>query len=142
MPSLQGNWYAARSMATITGTSSSCMGLISTDPNSSSCLTLDTRANLAGEFQIFPCFALVGRRAQKIGWMISDDQRYLGVAEPVHLLPQSAQCHLGAQQVLRRDAPHGQHDLRAKQRNLLLQVGQTLRGFAGGGIAIAGRTAF
>src|SRR5580700_5444105 len=114
-------------MATITGTSSSCMGLISTDPNSTSCLTLDTRANLAGELQIFPCFALIGRRAQKIGGMISDHQRYLEVAEPVNLLAQSAQCHLGAQQVLRRDAPHGQQDPRPEQRNLPLQVGQTLR---------------
>src|SRR5882672_2618986 len=109
-------------MATMTGTSSSCMGLISTEANSTSCLTLDTRAYLAGELQILPCFALVARRAQQIGWVVGHDQRYLGDPEAVHLLPQSAQSRVGAQQVLRRDAAHRQHDFRPQQRDLLLQV--------------------
>src|ERR1700684_373524 len=91
IPSLQGNWYAARSMATITGTSSSCMGLISTEANSTSCLTLDTRAYLTGEFQILPRFALVGRRAQQVARVIGHDQRHLGKSEAMHLLPQPAQ---------------------------------------------------
>src|ERR1700720_2699996 len=98
-------------MATIAGTSSSCIGRISTDANSTSCLTLDTRAYLAREFQVFPCLALVGRRAQKIGRMIGHDQRYLGEPETMHLLTKPAQRHVGAQQVLRGDASHGQHDL-------------------------------
>src|SRR5258708_2188295 len=63
-------------MATITGTSSSCMGLISTEGNSTSCLTLDTLADLAGEFQILPRLALVGRRAQQIGGVTSHAQRH------------------------------------------------------------------
>src|ERR1700723_2904386 len=121
-------------MTTSAGTSSSCMGLISTEANSTSCLTLDTRAYLAGEFQILPRFALVGRRAQQIGWMISHDQRHLGEAEAVYLLPQPAQSHFGAQQVLRRDPSHGQHEFRLQQCDLLLEIGQTLGGFAGSGI--------
>src|ERR1700736_794633 len=107
-------------MATITGTSSSCMGRTSTGANSTSCLTLDTRTYLAGELQILPRLALVGRRAQQVGRVIGHDQRHLGEPEAVYLLPQSAQSQVRAQQILRRDAPHGQHDFRLQQRDLLL----------------------
>ncbi len=38
---------------------------------------------------------------------------------------------------MRRDAAHGQHEFGFQQRDLLLEVGQTLGGFARCGIAIA-----
>src|SRR5271170_2410460 len=111
-------------MATMTGTSSSCMGRISIDGNSTSCLTLDTRAHLAGEFQILPGLALFGRRTQQIGRVIGDDQWHLRDPEAVHLPSESAQSRIRSQQVLRRYASNGQHDLRLEQRDLLFKEGQ------------------
>src|SRR5260370_17090077 len=98
-------------MATITGTSSSCMGRISTEENSTSFLTLDTRADLAGEFQILPRLALVARRAQEIGGMIGHDQRHLGESEAGHLLAQPPQTPSRIHQALRRDPSPGPHTL-------------------------------
>ncbi len=60
----------------------------------------------------------------------------------MHLPAQASQGDIGAQQVLRCDAPHRQHDLGFQQGDLLFQVGQAFRGFARRRIAIAGRPAF
>src|ERR1700743_1505458 len=108
-------------MIPTTGMSRSCMGRTSTRANASSSFTLDTPAHLACKFQILPGFALVGRGTQKISRMIGDDQGHLREAELVHLLAQAPQCLVGAQQILRSDAPDDQHDLWFQQRNLPFQ---------------------
>src|SRR3974390_1096632 len=128
-------------MAAITGTSSSCMGLISTLKNSASSLTLATGAHLTRKFKILPSLALVQRRAQEIPGMVGDNQGYARNAEAVHLLAQTPERLVGSKQILRGDPSYRQHDFRLQQRNLPLQVGQTLGGLAGVGIAIAGGTA-
>src|ERR1700679_2222592 len=129
-------------MATIAGTSSSCIGLISIAANSSSRLTLDTRTYLAGEFQIFPRLALIARRAQQICGMIRHNQAHPGATKMVHLPAQAPQGDVGAQWILEGDAPPRQHDLGLEQSDLLLEVGQPFAGLARRGIAIAGRPGF
>src|SRR5258708_9261059 len=122
MPSLQGNWYAAFSIAATTGMSSSCMERTSTRANATSIFTLDTRAHVAREFQIFPGLAFVRRRSQQIGRMIGHHQTHLSEAEAMHLLAQGAQGLVGAQQILRGDASDSEHDLGLQQCTLLFQI--------------------
>src|ERR1700736_1758863 len=99
-------------MATTTGTSSSCMGLISGSGNSSSCLTLATGKHLAGELQILPGLALVRRRAQQISRVVGHDQGHTRFAKDMNLLPQTAKRYVSAQQILGGYSPYHQHDFR------------------------------
>src|SRR5882757_1914296 len=128
-------------MLTTTGTSNSCMGRSSGSGNSSSRVTLATGKYLARKFQIFPRFALLRRRAQQVGRVISHDQGDAGCAEYMDLLAQSAELRVGPQQILRGDAPDHQHDLRSQQRDLPVQVRQTFDGFFRQGVAILWRAA-
>src|ERR1700723_1319068 len=100
MPSLQGNWYPARSIAPTTGTSSSFIGRISTASSSRSRLTLDTATYLTGELKVLPRLALLGRLTQEISWMIRYHQRHARGAEMMHLPPQAPERGIRLQQVL------------------------------------------
>src|SRR5580704_1562293 len=100
MPSLQGNWYPARSMAPTTGTSSSFIGRISTAASSRSRLTLDTATHLTGELKVLPRLALLSRRAQEIGGVIRYHQRHARGAEMMHLTPQAPEGDIGLEQIL------------------------------------------
>src|ERR1039457_3962207 len=86
IPSLHGNWYPARSMATTRGTSRSFIGRISSAAGSASCLTLDTREDPACEFQIVPGLALFAWATQQVGGMIGHDERPTSRAEMVDAL--------------------------------------------------------
>src|SRR5258708_22530678 len=103
-------------MVTTTGTSSSCMGCSSGSGNSSSRVTLATGKYLSRKFQIFPGFALLRRRAQQVGGVISHDQGNARRAETVDLLAQCPEFGVGPQQILRGDAPDHQPDLGLQQR--------------------------
>src|ERR1700735_3514490 len=96
MPSVQGNWYDARSIPMTSPTSASRMGRTTGSPAcanwSGAVAIVDGRSSLrepfkntAGELQILPRLALVFRFAQQIGRMIRDDQRRLKRAELKHL---------------------------------------------------------
>src|SRR5450631_795612 len=128
-------------MTTTTGTSNSCMGRSSGSGNSSSRVTLATGKYLSCKFQIFPRFALLRRRAQQVGRMISHDQRDLGGAKAVDLLAQSPELGVGPQQILCGDAPDHQHYLRSEQRDLPVKIWQAFHGLYGRRIAILRWTA-
>src|SRR6185437_1945257 len=114
MPSLQGNWYEARSTAKTSATSASVMGRmpISGATSSSSgaiaivgsCRQLPKHATR--ELQVLPRLALVRRVAQEIGGMIRHHEGCVQLAELVHPATQPAQRLLRGQQVLGRYPPH------------------------------------
>ena len=59
----------------------------------------------------------------------------------MHAAAQLADGRVRGQQVLRGDAPDGQHDARAQQRDLAFQVRQAVGHLLGRGIAVVGRPA-
>src|ERR1700730_2045695 len=120
-------------MVTTTGTSNSCMGRSSGSGNSSSRVTLATGKYLSRKFQIFPRLALLRRRAQQVGRVISHDQGNAGSAEIVDLLAQCPELSVGPQQILCGDAPDHQHDLGPEQRDLPVEIRQAFHGFGGDG---------
>src|SRR5467141_1619213 len=108
MPSLQGNWYDARSIATTSATSVSTIGRMRTsgaDSSSSGAVAIVTDAfrqlpeHAACEFQVLPRLALVRGGQQEIGGMIRHYEWCIQLAEVVHLATQPAEGHVCGQQV-------------------------------------------
>src|SRR6202035_5423763 len=146
IPSLQGNWYEERSISATSATSVARMGRITASGevfSSSGAVAISHCAwhkllvHAAGKFQVFPCLALVRRRAQQISGMIRHHQRGVQLTETMHLAPQPAERHGGGEQVLRGDPPDREHDLRLQQRDLPYQVRQARRHFLGFGVAVS-----
>src|SRR5215472_13659149 len=102
MPSLQGNWYEARSIATTSETSLPRIARITTSGvRSSGAVAIggalrQLLVHAAGKFKVFPRLALVGRRAQQVSGMIRDYERSLALAEVMHAPPQPAEGCIGA----------------------------------------------
>src|ERR1700683_2920237 len=125
MPSLQGNWYEGRSMATTSVTSGARIGRIAicgAKENSSGAVAMSGHVLLdqplieaAGKLKILPRLALVGGCAQQVRRMIRHHQRGFELAEVMHLAAQARERHLRPEQVLRRDPSHRQHDLRPQE---------------------------
>src|SRR3569833_2779655 len=150
MPSLQGNWYEARSSVTTPMTSASVIGRITTsgaDWTSSGEVAIDTYAirqlseDAARKLQVLPRLALIRRRAQEIGRMIRHYERSIQLTEIVHFSAQSAERQIRTQQVLRRDTAHRQHQPGLQQCNLAHQVWQAGSDLLRLGIPVVGRPA-
>src|SRR5512146_1904191 len=77
------------------------------------------------ELQVFPSLALVARISQQVGGMIRHYERRIQLTKMVHLAPESSERHIGGQQVLGRDPPHGENQPRSHQGDLPHQVRQT-----------------
>src|SRR6185312_2957869 len=76
------------------------------------------------ELQVFPCLALVARISQQVSRMIRHYERRIQLTKMVHLAPESSKRHVRRQQVLGRDAPHGENQPRPHQGDLPHQVRQ------------------
>src|SRR5579862_8653948 len=119
-------------MATTSGTSVPRIGRITTSGAiNSTAVAIAYRAlrqlliHAARKLEIFPGLALIRRSAQQIGRMIRDDERRIQLPEAVHLSAQPPERGFGAEQILGRDAPHCQDDLRPQQLDLSQQIWQT-----------------
>src|SRR6202034_1198886 len=141
MPSLQGNWYEARSTATTSLRSPTRIGRICSsgaEESSSGAVAMDSGAcgqgyghlcgelleYVAGKLQVLPRLALVPGGAQRGGGMIRHDQWCVQLAEVVHPPAQPCERGIGREQVLRRDAPDREDQPRLQQRDLAQQVRQ------------------
>src|SRR5215469_18717499 len=128
IPSLQGNWYEARSIMTTSLTSVARMGLIITSGRSSSgAVAIGALCQLlvhaARKLEVLPRLALVCRSTQEVGRMIRNDERCVQLAEGMHPPAQPCKRRVGGEQVLGGDTPDREHDLGLQQRDLPQQVG-------------------
>src|SRR5215469_12170800 len=146
IPSLQGNWYEARSIMTTSATSVERMGLITTSGRSSSGAVAigalyQLLVHAARKLEILPRLALVRRGSQKVGGMIRNDERHMQLAEGVYRPTQPRERCVGSEQVLGGDTPDREHDLGLQQRDLPQQVGQARGDLVRPGIPVVRRTA-
>jgi hypothetical protein len=74
--------------------------------------------------------------------MIRHNQWSIKLTEMMNLPAQTTQRGVGGQEVLRRDAPHREHNVGPQQLNLAHEVRKAGNNFLGLGITIARRPAF